>query len=123
MGYGNIRTGDELELASCPTDFEIYDKKGASYVPNNKAKPWSLRRGPSRSYSVTKVKSPTLMIVFNEHPGNHIATGTEPPATELWHTTAGQWRFLNLFVDGHVAFPKMYKDLLTTDEYTFDRNH
>jgi len=119
----DLKDSDEIELAKCPSNTELYDYRGTSYGLNN----GFYRNDIPEIKYLERVNDPARMILIYETGAyfrwrdEPIGRGLSHPRLIYGHTGIGVDKWIMGFVDGHVAGPYEVKYRLdATDNFTFN---
>jgi prepilin-type N-terminal cleavage/methylation domain-containing protein len=121
---GPFAIGDEVDLAHCPLDPQVYESvKGSSYGSNHRSGFKSLVLGDGVSpINASKVTKPELFVLGGEFGAFHAGyndTSYQGNYKINWHWGGPRWNVL--FADIHVDSPTIrFGTIMLVDEYNFE---
>jgi len=122
IGGWPFENNAEIEVARCPSDQEVYDKRGSTYVPNTSQYSGGLyisTATSSRSY--TEINSPSKFVVFSEYGGDKSMLGKPMETSWFFHSEPSARRWNLLFADSHVSYTRILDGQKSASDYTYRR--
>jgi len=112
----------EIEVARCPSDQDVYNTRGSTYVPNTSVHVSGLYKSPaSSSRRFDEINSPSKFVVFSEYGGDKSMLGKTMETSWFFHSEPSTRRWNLLFADSHVSYTRVLDGQKSASDYTYRR--